>query len=378
MAYLLYFSVIALNVICVLGKTKSKLVAIYSLAALTLVMGYAGTLSGDLRTYSECYLSSDFLFTGFESGYIAINLFFRELGLDFEQFRIIIFLICSVFIMLAIRGITNNYNMVILLYTLVMFYFLSVAIRFFIAFAIAVFALSLLIKGKKKNIIIGILLILLAAQFHRSAYVILLYLVCVLPTKMLSGVNKVLTVASLFSVMIGVFLIVFPGSISSISNVVSDMVAGVFNEDVGEMSNSYLDGGYSRLHIVYLIFYLYSCVISLLVARTVSNEEKISKVTYEKYKSIALLGLSAAFLVLVSQTFIRLLFLPLFMGFILLAKACEDDKANPTVLKVGRYDLSMGIRNTLIITTSLTWFVMLYIVGDLSFNLMRFLANNKL
>lgn len=378
MAFILFGGVIACNLFCVMTKRKNNIIALLSVVALSLVMAFAGTNFGDLESYFQRYNDLNFEFTVFEPGYIELNYFFNELGFSFDQFRLAIFIICSALLFFSVRRVTKNYNMVVLLYTLTMFYFLAVALRFFIAFSIAVFALTLLWKSKKRYVIISILLIVLAAQIHKSVYITLFFLIMVFSTKVLKMINNILTFISMASLIFAFILMLYPELIPTVANATNYILGGLFGDSLGDLLDSYLTRGYSRRYIIYCLFYAYSYIVSIMAIKSLRKHDRISDELSEKYKVVATLSLAMGFLVVVSQTFLRLMFIPLFMGFIMFAKVAESDKNDPVGVTINDSLISLELRNSLIISTSLTWFIMLYVVGDLSFNLVQFLSANAL
>lgn len=378
MAFLLFYGVVAVNFICVMTRKKNNVIALFSVVSLGLVMGHAATAFGDLASYAQRYHDLNFEFTNIEAGYVELVRFFSTLGFSFDQFRMIIFSICSLLLFFSVRRITNNYNMVILLYALTMFYFLAVALRFYIAFSITVFALTLLWKDKKRYIIVCVLLILWAAQFHKSVYITFLFLLAILPTSILKNINKVLLLISVLSFFLTLFLAVSPDLIAAVADLTKRMMASLFGDSLGDLLDSYLGEGYSRRYFLYYLFYLFGFLVSFVSLKALKANNKVSENFAEKYMFVATLSLATGFLVVVSQTFIRLLFIPLFMGFIVFAKLAENDKKEPIDVTLNQTLLSVGVRNVLIISTALTWFIMLYVIGDLSFDLSWFLSTNKL
>ena len=378
MAFLLFFGVILCNLTCVIIKKKSNIIAFGSTIALALIMAFSSTTFGDLESYAERYGDLNFQYSKFEQGYIEINRIFSTAGFSFDQFRLLIFLVCSILLFFTAKSLTKNYNMVILLYTFSLFYFLSVALRFFIAFSISVFALSILLSKKKRYIIVSLLLILLAAQFHKSVYMVFIYFICLLPKRVLKILNIVLLVFSCLSCLLSVFLVVAPSFIADIANIVKHIFAGLFGNALNDLLESYLDEGYSRRYMIYYAFYALNCFVSVIALTALKKSNKISEDVVSKYQVISFISLAGGFLVVISQTFIRLLFIPIFIGFVFFAKLAEYDEKEPINVIISRYSLSLGVRNSLIILTSLTWFFMLYIIGDLSFDLSWFLSTNKI
>ena len=378
MAYVLFFGAIALNLTCVFCKKQNKSIALVSLIMILFVMGFASVKFGDLEVYYTYYQRSNFKLSRFEPGYIFINLFFANLGFNFNQFRIVIFVLCSLILYFATKSITKNYNMVVLLYTITLFYFLTVALRFFIAFTFVVYAASLLMKDKKKNIILFVLLIFVAAQFHASSYIALIYLLCMANGKALKYINIFLTITSLVALSFGFISMIMPNNISLLLSALTRFFPSLLNDGINYLSDFYLTGTYSRHYFIYVFFYLYNCIVSLLAASVLKTHSVLNSTTVSKFNTIVLIHLSLSFLVLASQTFIRLMFIPMFLGFLIFAKMTESDVLKVNTLQIRNIKMSASITKIILISTSLTWFVMLYLIGDLGFNLFWFLSNNML
>jgi len=376
MAYFLFFSVILLNIACVLMHKKSKIISVYSVIALAFVMGYAGTSFGDLDSYEIFYYSPNDL-TRFEAGYIFINDLFSEIGFTFEQFRVILFILCSLLLFFSVRIITDNYNAVILLYALSMFYFLSVALRFYIAFSIAVFAMSFLLKKSKTSMVCFLVLLLFATLFHKSVIVLLVYMIAFLPQPFTKKMNRTFVYISFLSVFFSFVLVLLPGLITPMANFVNSMFLDVF-DDMDHLSNSYLSGNYSRRYSLYIIFYIVNVLAYTIAVQNMKRDGKVAVDQSEKVYTAALIHLMISFLIILSQTFIRLLFIPMFFMFAFLSRS-GDIEISKKGLVIGNYRFELSICNVLIITcTALTWFVALYVVGDLGFDLGYFLSTSKL
>lgn len=378
MVQALFYGVIALNLGYVVFKKKSALIALLSVAALSLVMGYAGTLMGDLNGYKTVFETnvSDYE-ERFEMGYLHLNDFFAQMGFDFDQFRIALFLLCALLIYFTVRSITKEYNLIVLLYTLVLFYFFSVALRFFVAFAIGIFACRFLLKDKWYHIPMFVGLVLLAAQFHKSLYVLLLFAVCLLPGKALKIINKVFLLLSGLSLVLAVYMLAFPGDISYFADIFNAITSDTFTE-LSELSNSYFGGGYSRIYVLYILFYVFGVVCTYFSLSYLWEKGLIEDKVMDKIWCIQLIGLIISPAILLSQTIMRLIFIPVFIGFLTFGKAFEHQPPLGKGMKADNLVLSTAVYKILVIGSALTWFVKLYLIGDLGFNLTYFLNTNTL
>lgn len=376
MAYALFFGVIALNLICVMMKKNSRIIALLSVIALAIVMGYAQTTFGDLSTYRENYESGNIdENVRFESGYIFINLFFLEHGFNFNQFRIAIFLISALCLFLMARKYKPNYNLLVLLYTLSIFYFLSVALRYFLGFAVLFLGLAFLLKEKKLNVILFAALVLLAAQFHKSFVVCFLFLPCFLPQKALQRVNKVLFFLSFISMGIIAMMIVAPGTISVISSFLNSFASDIFT-DLESMSDSYFGGRYSRRYVIYVLFYIINCLCTYVGIKYMVSRGDLSQNACDKILCIQLLFMVMTPTVLLSQTMMRLIFIALMLQFVMAAKLANLYKNERILIPWGKIRLTRGTYVFVTILSAATWFTQLYLIGDLGFNLMNFLSQN--
>lgn len=378
MGYILYFGVIAINLFCVCTKKKSKMIALFSVLALALVMGFAGTQFGDLQSYAEFYKKSATVEnTRLEPGYVWLNSVFLNMGFSFNDFRVITFLICAFLIYLAMKEWTKEYNLMVLLYALSIFYFLSVALRFFFGFAIVMYASRFLWKKKWINIVWYVLLVLLATQFHTSFYVMLLFLLCYLPPRALKATNHVLWYLSGLSMFLVLLMLVNTDFISFMSGVVNRTALELFSE-MEELTDAYFSGNYSRRYVMYIAFYVLNVFCTQLSFRFLSQNRALPEGVQNKTVCIQLISLTLSMTILMSQTMIRLLFVVILLGFFAAGRTLQTQRQTRQPIKAGTKTLSVGAYIALIVGSALTWFVMIYVVGDLGFNLMRFLGNNTL
>lgn len=138
--------------------------------------GYLGTynsvnIGGIYKQYFEAY--------GFL--YKQICIFTNKIGLNFNQFRILIFIICMILILSTIYKFTNKCNFVLSVYMIFPFIMDCIQIRNFIAEAIIIYSMRYLLlinahQSKKRNIIKYVACVITASSFHSVSILYLLYL----------------------------------------------------------------------------------------------------------------------------------------------------------------------------------------------------------
>lgn len=162
---------------------KSKLVLILQCLVCMVVFSF-GTKSPDYNGYYYSFYSISenngfYIFLKeFEIGYKVINFLFRNIGFDFNQFRLIIFFVSYVLIVSTIVLYTKKINAVFSLYMIFPFCMDCVQIRNFIGSAIIIFSLRYLFANKK-NISKYTIGCLVAFCFHNTAFLYMLFLLMV-------------------------------------------------------------------------------------------------------------------------------------------------------------------------------------------------------
>ena len=130
MTTFLFYGIIILNVLFSVIEKKSTIVVLLSFLGLALIMGYASNTYGDFIIYEYNYYSDSGSY--WEAGYFLISSIANHAGISFELFRLIVFVLGFSIIIYEFRHFAIHYNLFVSLYSLSLFYFFSVTIRFFI------------------------------------------------------------------------------------------------------------------------------------------------------------------------------------------------------------------------------------------------------
>lgn len=141
---------------------KSKIVQVYQFSVSLITFSFATNIP-DYIGYLLCYESasvqntSQYYLDAFEPGYRMLNYLFSNLGLNFDQFRMIIFILCYILIMSTIKKYIAKQNIVFSLYLIFPFCMDCIQIRNFIGSAIIIFSLRYLFTKNKevKKFLIG-------------------------------------------------------------------------------------------------------------------------------------------------------------------------------------------------------------------------------
>lgn len=161
----------------IFGKSKiiqfiQFLVSLITFSFATQLPDYIGyVLCYDSATVSN---SSQGYLDAFEPGYRFSNYLFSNMGFDFDQFRMIIFLICYLLIMSTIKRYTSKPNIVFSLYMIFPFCMDCIQIRNFIGSAIIIFALRYILD-RDQQLIKYIIGCCIASMFHSTMIIYLLY-----------------------------------------------------------------------------------------------------------------------------------------------------------------------------------------------------------
>lgn len=135
-------------------------------------------LPGYERAYELTALQAwgDYEYIYFENGYIFLMKLFNELNFSFQGFMAVVNLIILLPIYIAIRRYSQRPFLSVLVYVCYMYFeFNMTGIRQAIATSIVLLAIVALQEMKKLPLLAYILLVALATQFHKAAYIAFLY-----------------------------------------------------------------------------------------------------------------------------------------------------------------------------------------------------------
>lgn len=174
MAYLILFFLVVIT-----AKFKSKIVIpVLTIICFAILSTYNDNLPD--RTYYYLYYHSlEVLKNEFEMGYYLLNKEFFLHGFDFYSFLLTVFLFCYTAIFLVSNKLGEKSRFTLILYGIFPFFINLCQIRTMIAVTITYCALLVLKKETIRSIIVYTVLILVAAQFHSSSYIFLLFAVLV-------------------------------------------------------------------------------------------------------------------------------------------------------------------------------------------------------
>lgn len=198
---MLYFIQLILNTVLSFRKKDVKVV---SLLGILVLAYYTGTMSPlasyDTFNYAQYY--SELKDHGkisliFEHGYKLLNEIGIHTGLSYADFRIvtsIMFFLILYWVLLRFKVHTNIF---VALYSIFPFFSEATQVRNFFMTTLVLLALTFIAKKTKKDNIIGLLIILLASQFHSFGYFYLLIFPLMLVTDdIILKINKVLPIVS--------------------------------------------------------------------------------------------------------------------------------------------------------------------------------------
>ncbi|MHB9338844.1 EpsG family protein [Fusobacterium pseudoperiodonticum] len=179
-------------------------------------------------------------YTGSERGYVILNLFFYKLGFNYEIFMGLILGICSFIVLNFIKKKSKNYYLAF--YFFLIIFFLSALLEPLVR---QVIALTFFIVGikyiERKNFFKYVLIIILAAQFHRTAYLLIpLYFIKNLKFSM----KKIILIVFSFKILLDYILILILYIFPKYS---------VYLKEIKYMSK----GGTSLITIIMSCYYLY-------------------------------------------------------------------------------------------------------------------------
>ncbi len=159
---ILLFSIVLIYLICVLRST---------------------TVGRDIPGYERIYEETigipweNFNYVNFENGYIFLMKVCIKLGLSFQAFFAVVYFIILWPIYLFIKKYSKNKLISVLMYVCyILFEFDLTGLRQALAISIVLLAFIALLEAHRFNKMLYIVLVLVAASFHKSAYVALVFL----------------------------------------------------------------------------------------------------------------------------------------------------------------------------------------------------------
>lgn len=268
----LYFLLLFFNIICVCVRRKSKIVLILTYALLLFL--FINNLEyGDARTYGKDFevLERD----SWEPGYIFFRTLAKSIGITkYQGFLVFLFMFSSVFMVIGFRSLRVNLHIV---YSLGMFFicpWLFVIIRFFIGFAIAVFAMSFFYQRKYIQYAVWIVI---SAFFHKSMVAFLLVLCIKMPYKeLLAKKDKIWKGIALLIVVVSLFVLTytFVKKQFLFSEVLLSTFA-MFSTSVAERASIYMSRITQWGAVPVLMVYAANCWLAFLMRKEMLDQKEV-------------------------------------------------------------------------------------------------------
>ncbi len=169
-----------------LKKNKKEKKSYFTIFIIIFVLAFNYQMGSDWLNYQDFYdnfipkIGIQDLYSGreipflSEKGYVLLNILFHKLGFSYEMFSGILIAICIFIILKFVKRKSDNYFVAyyILIVNILFGFSMEPIMRQFLATSIVVLAFNYI---EKKKFIKYSLLIILAAQFHNSAYLCILF-----------------------------------------------------------------------------------------------------------------------------------------------------------------------------------------------------------
>jgi len=172
-------------------KPKSKKIALIAVLFMVVLLGL-NSATADYTTYRWVY-NDLYTWKGVgllgehEPGYDLLMIICKSIGLSYQNFRIVIAIICAFLTWLTVNRLTDYPAVTLAIYILTPFLGFVSGIRAGLASSIVMYAITFLVNSERKPIIKYVVGILIATMFHYSsiAYLLLLVVRFQIPTKKL-------------------------------------------------------------------------------------------------------------------------------------------------------------------------------------------------
>lgn len=263
MIYLVtYLLIIILNLVLAFFRKNSYSILIVSILCLSILAGFSKIdQNSDAALYSAFYNGQLGYTPSWASSFIAIETFFPRLGINFYWFRFLLFGIGFSFALFGCRCFKVNYHLIVFAYSICLFVFLSVTIRFFCSFSIISFSIHYIVGPKKKPIIYT-LFVLLAASFHTTAIFYILLLLNLVPTTVKKGFTRILLIVDITGFVISILYYLVPSLFINSISVFNSLIKLLFPNLTNYVDKYIYYRGimsplYSISFLLFLIFFLY-------------------------------------------------------------------------------------------------------------------------
>lgn len=222
----------------------------------------------------------------FESGFLFLMKFLSFVGLDYNQFLMVLSFLGLGLIVISVERETPKPEFVYLLYLLYPFFFDVVQIRFFCACAIFCFSLHYLSKPKYRNKVKYAVGVIIASLFHITAlpFLVFIFLDKTKPKRIL--------IASILVSGAG-FLLVWSGVLPFLLGLLNDRLTGYISNP-------------SKIGFIFYITTQLGLILLVLSARTILIKRNIISKYVEMVYKLNIASIAFFPLYIVNSNFIRL------------------------------------------------------------------------
>lgn len=307
-----YYAIFIINIILVLINKRSKIIAFATFLFLGIIFCSNECVNGDWINYKNFY-DNFHVGSGMEIGYVAFGNLFKFLGLPFNVFLLFVYLACSLILFKGFKGYKLNFHILFSLIMPYIFPFLAFTLRYFIGLSIIIYAFLIYLRDGKP--LKYVLLVIIAALFHKT---MLLYLLLLLVnrrfTKLTAAIYRIdhKLVIAIFSLSIFISIIaIFNGNRIPFMTQFIQMIGGIIPSLSGKLDYYLTTKTQLGFLAIYFIYFVgLACVIFI-------NKKETNSFNYKKGQYcgniITIDGTMQSFLimsiflplVLVSLTFFR-------------------------------------------------------------------------
>ena len=241
---LLYTVVLIANIISLFSKKGRRIVGICSLIVLSMVVLTMQNDAWDLFNYKRRYENIYSSEIGIQPLYYLLQVFFRNINVDFDGFRISCFLVCMIGIYLILNNITDSFNTFAIVYMMYFFFLDGEQIRNFMASCILIVAFYYLLGEEKHNVRNFIICIVIATLIHTVFIVYFSFII----VRFKFDLNKIiLRVTPLIAILVWIIFRYF--------NVFSKLLLIINDERAISYATSKTNFGWVIPTILYLLAY---------------------------------------------------------------------------------------------------------------------------
>ncbi|RDF88858.1 hypothetical protein DQM10_06145 [Leuconostoc mesenteroides subsp. mesenteroides] len=237
---------------------------------------------GDYLAYKSAYNDMASYQGLFEGGYTYLESVSNQIGLSFDQFRMMFVLSTIIFLYIAVRRFTKNHALFLAIYLLTFYAYDLIQMRSQFMMSIVLLAYSFLISNKRSKVrlFFAIFLIFLAAQIHSSGYIFLLGILIYILSKNIDNVVKLS-----LPIAVGASLLIPFLFRSSVFIAIINILGHITGRDVlvEKLLVLFTDGVSISLKLWYFIPLFVSWWIITIVMSN-QNKQDISKEASIKYK----------------------------------------------------------------------------------------------